>query len=377
MCMLLWQCFWGVLAPPRTRSHIDTCIDAHEETRESGLPLGICGFGTETSATHLPAGVPGPDGDVWRCFGKSTAVIGLQGPCPLMYKEALPAIYGALLFLHPSWGRVPHMCRRNLARYLQGVPVERLDRQFSPVDSGVLLEERHAVVLRKKFIFQLFTDWDASNTSVDDQTIAERRRGNHYMQQLCSKLLPFNLNLFKQHDTIWSAWEEGRDLHIDIVRSSLLPAANLQQSVPGQTAARSAQDKSRELCPKTSKPAKLFCRRINNHVVAGLPNLIIKTMGGLHADAGLVEETPGAFEPGRHCPRRCGGIPGHCAGCIPPSEAAIPGAEEPCDRESEYPFERSSSKYANKDHCISDVQTLALTNLNVNPGLTVLVATSS
>eukprot|EP00884_Botryococcus_braunii_P008242 jgi/Botrbrau1/17419/Bobra.0054s0015.1 len=71
------------------------------------------------------------------------------------------------------------------------------------------------------------------------------------------------------------AWEEGRDLYIDIVGSSPLTVANLLHFVPGGAAARAAQDKQ-------TRYAVLLSRQ---QPPVAFQAFAFETLGGLHADA--------------------------------------------------------------------------------------------
>jgi hypothetical protein len=71
------------------------------------------------------------------------------------------------------------------------------------------------------------------------------------------------------------AWEEGRDLYIDIVGSSPLTAANLQHFVPGGAAVRAAQDKQ-------TRYAVLLARQ---QPPVAFQAFAFETFGGLHSDA--------------------------------------------------------------------------------------------
>eukprot|EP00884_Botryococcus_braunii_P013095 jgi/Botrbrau1/21787/Bobra.0190s0014.1 len=71
------------------------------------------------------------------------------------------------------------------------------------------------------------------------------------------------------------AWEEGRDLYIDIVGSSPLTVANLLHFVPGGAAARAAQDKQ-------TRYAVLLSRQ---QPPVAFQAFAFETFGGLHADA--------------------------------------------------------------------------------------------
>jgi hypothetical protein len=71
------------------------------------------------------------------------------------------------------------------------------------------------------------------------------------------------------------AWEEGRDLYIDIVGSSPLTVANLLHFVPGGAAARAAQDKQ-------TRYAVLLSRQ---QPPVAIQAFAFETFGGLHADA--------------------------------------------------------------------------------------------
>eukprot|EP00884_Botryococcus_braunii_P022649 jgi/Botrbrau1/9068/Bobra.0376s0038.1 len=71
------------------------------------------------------------------------------------------------------------------------------------------------------------------------------------------------------------AWEEGRDLYIDIVGSSPLTVANLQHFVPGGAATRAAQDKQ-------TRYAVLLSRQ---QPPVAFQAFAFETLGGLHADA--------------------------------------------------------------------------------------------
>jgi hypothetical protein len=71
------------------------------------------------------------------------------------------------------------------------------------------------------------------------------------------------------------AWEERRDLYIDIVCSSPLTVANLLHFVPGGAAARAAQDKQ-------TRYAVLLSRQ---QPPVAFQAFAFETFGGLHADA--------------------------------------------------------------------------------------------
>jgi hypothetical protein len=71
------------------------------------------------------------------------------------------------------------------------------------------------------------------------------------------------------------AWEEGRDLYIDIVGSSPLTVANLLHFVPGGAAVRAAQDKQ-------TRYAVLLSRQ---QPPVAFQAFAFETFGGLHADA--------------------------------------------------------------------------------------------
>eukprot|EP00884_Botryococcus_braunii_P011717 jgi/Botrbrau1/20546/Bobra.145_2s0095.1 len=71
------------------------------------------------------------------------------------------------------------------------------------------------------------------------------------------------------------AWEEGRDLYIDIVGSSPLTVANLLHFVPGGAAARAAQDKQ-------TRYAVLLSRQ---QPPVAFQAFAFEALGGLHADA--------------------------------------------------------------------------------------------
>ena len=71
------------------------------------------------------------------------------------------------------------------------------------------------------------------------------------------------------------AWEEGRDLYIDIVGSSPLTTANLQHFVPGGAAERAAQDKQ-------TRYAVLLARQ---QPPVAFKAFAFETFGGLHSDA--------------------------------------------------------------------------------------------
>jgi hypothetical protein len=71
------------------------------------------------------------------------------------------------------------------------------------------------------------------------------------------------------------AWEEGRDLYIDIVGSSPLTVANLLHFVPGGAAARAAQDKQ-------TRYVVLMSRQ---QPPVAFQAFAFEIFGGLHADA--------------------------------------------------------------------------------------------
>ena len=71
------------------------------------------------------------------------------------------------------------------------------------------------------------------------------------------------------------AWEEGRDLYVDVVGSSPLTVANLQHFVPGGAATRAAADKQ-------TRYAVLLARQ---QPPVAFQAFAFETFGGLHADA--------------------------------------------------------------------------------------------
>eukprot|EP00884_Botryococcus_braunii_P013276 jgi/Botrbrau1/2194/Bobra.101_2s0025.1 len=83
------------------------------------------------------------------------------------------------------------------------------------------------------------------------------------------------------------AWEEGRDLYIDIVGSSPLTVANLLHFVPGGATARAAQAKQIRYAVLLSRQQPPVAFQV----------FAFETFGGLHADMlALFAEAPGAFE---------------------------------------------------------------------------------
>ena len=71
------------------------------------------------------------------------------------------------------------------------------------------------------------------------------------------------------------AWEEGRDLYVDVVGSSPLTAANLQHFVPGGAAMRASEDKH-------NRYAVLLARQ---QPPVAFQAFSFETLGGLHSDA--------------------------------------------------------------------------------------------
>jgi len=71
------------------------------------------------------------------------------------------------------------------------------------------------------------------------------------------------------------AWEDGRDLFLDIVGSSPLTTANLQNFVPGGAAERAAQD-------KLTRYAQLLAAQ---RPPVAFQAFAFETFGGLHSDA--------------------------------------------------------------------------------------------